>query len=90
MRPTERVYKDLYTNESFRMYKDDITDNLMLINEKTGERVKSFYLAAFTPMAYRLRDKTEVYLCTGQFVKADKNNMATHQRFFMKKRFKKI
>ena len=90
MRPTQRKYAEFWTNEVFTMYQDDNTHKNTLISDKTGEKVDGFYLAAFTPIIYRFWDKSELQINVGQFVKKDRLNPATHYKFIIEKRFKKI
>jgi len=90
MRPTQRKYSEFWSNEIFTMYQDDCTHKICLISDKTGEKIKDFLCAAFTPIIYRFYDKSELTINIGQFVKKDKLNPVTHKRFFIQKRFTKI
>jgi len=92
MRPTERLYRDFSSKTEFRMYRDNETHNEILISDQTGEIVKSYCAnASFSPIAYRLRDKTQIVLHTDQFFKIDPENPPTHRQMIdHDKRFKKI
>ena len=41
-RPTKRNYRNINTNQLFRMYYCDEKDANYLLNEATGEKIKSF------------------------------------------------
>lgn len=90
MRPTNRVYKNIDSEELFRLYKDDNTHELCLINERTGNCVKNFVLSAFTPVKYKLQDKSVVSINPGEFMIVDLKNKPTHRKFIVEKRFVKI
>ena len=90
MRPTQRKYTEFWSNETFTMFQDDCTHKICLISDKTGETIENFYCSAFTDTYFRFWDKSQILLKTGQFIKREKTNPATHKKFFMQKRFSKF
>jgi len=73
MEPTQRIYREFYSKSEFRMYQDSINHECKLINEQTGEEVKSFLAnASFTEIEYRFWDKSQITLKTDQFYKIDR------------------
>jgi hypothetical protein len=85
-----RTYTDFWTGESFRMYVNNDTHSNILINEKTGEQIKSFVCSAFNAITFKFWDKSEISLSTGQFLKLEKLNPPIAKKFTgIQKRFVK-
>ncbi len=88
MTPTQRVYSHKLTGEQFRFYVNPAnTSHCILISETTGERCEHYLIAAFTPIDFKLQDKTIVRLNTGEILPMDMKNVPTHKKFFMQTRF---
>jgi hypothetical protein len=86
-----RTYNEFWTNEKFRMYVNNDTHDLVLINETTKEEIKSFICSAFNSTTFKFWDKSEITLNVGQFLKIDKLNRPIAKKFTgIQKRFVKF
>jgi len=89
--PTQRIYTNIETNESFRMYHDNITGTNDLRNESNGQIITCFYCAAFNGITLKFKDNSVVTLNAGEFIETNFAKMPTHKKFTgLQKRFSKI
>lgn len=88
-RPTQRKYRNIENNEVFTMFQHDQTKDLKLMNETNGKECKKFVLAAFTPIDFKFKSGKVQRLNVGEFMEV-KNDLPTHKKFFIEKRFRKL
>lgn len=88
--PTQRVYTEHSTGQRFRMYHNGNTDQNYLLNETTGEEVRSFYCSVSTPLSVKFKDGTIESLQVGEFVRIKPGNPPTHRKFCIDTRFRKL
>lgn len=90
MQPTQRTYTNKANGEVFRFYVNpDNSNHMILFSEKTGEKMPNYLIAAFTPIDFKLRDKTIVKLLSGEIFPIDPANPPIQKKFFMQTRFSK-
>lgn len=88
MRPTQRTYTDIETNEEFILYSDDTTGrNALMNNNKT---VKSGYICAHSGVEIKLNTKKVIKLDRGTFYNLKQDEQVTHKKYLGFKRFTKI
>jgi len=100
MKPTQRTYTDVETNEVFRLYSNDKTGAFKLITDGSimfakGCEVNGFYIASHTSMDIKLNTGEIIHLDRGQFynLKENKDNIiedVTHVKYCGFKKFRRV
>lgn len=94
-KPSNRVYRDIETNEIFTLYVNSNTHTYKLISEGSekfakGTEVNGWYLSAFHPMTIRLNTKKEVNLSGGEFYNLKEGEEVKSRRFLGYDKFEKV
>ena len=95
MNPTQRIFENVETGESFRLYTSCDASKYHLISEgnkkrSDGTEVNGFYLAPFTGASIKLNNGKVVNIGTGQFYHLKENEKVTHRKFTGFKKFTKV
>lgn len=88
MTKTQRSYTDKETGIRYDMYQDQ-ADRLRLI-DKQGNECNGFYCCAFTDCTIKLNTGKQVKLSMGEFYSYKEGETATHRKFFIEPRFRKL
>ena len=87
MTNTKRSYTDKETGVVYDMY-TDLHNRLRLFNGET--ECKGFYCCAFTDCTVKLNTGKQVELSMGEFYSYKEGETATHRKFFIQPRFRKL
>lgn len=98
MRPTQRSYSDIETNEKWNYQVNDVTgDHCLKMVEYQGElatalgtECHSFYACGFDSVTIKINNKKEVKLSTGDFYTIKEGEKITHKKYAGFKRFTKL
>jgi hypothetical protein len=88
---TQRSYTEFYTGKNYAMFQNSDSHANILVNEQSGDKIRSFICAAFNSITYQFSDKSEITLSVGQFLEWDKMNPPKAKKFTgIQKRFSKL
>jgi len=105
MRPTQRIFKDVETGKSFRLYSDETQSKYDLISEsvedhqnrsfelKSDNYAKSperFYICAHSGVTVKVNGSKEVFLSQGTFYNIKEGEEITHKKYVGFDKFTKV